>query len=87
MSKEALIKARVNQATKDAIARIAADRGEAEAVIIREALNALVMKETAAAPPMPEPLAFLAVVLFVLQFWLLTRIPGIRRFLARPIVK
>lgn len=39
--------------------------------------------------PLPEPLAFLALVLFGVQLWLAyrlaVRIPSVRRFLSRPI--
>lgn len=40
--------------------------------------------------PLPEPLAFLALVLFGVQLWLFyrlaVRIPAVRRFLARPVI-
>ncbi len=36
--------------------------------------------------PMPEPLAAIAVVFLFLQFWLFTKIPPVRRFLALPII-
>lgn len=40
--------------------------------------------------PLPEPLAFLALVLFGVQLWLAyrlaVRIPAVRRFLDRPVI-
>ncbi len=42
---------------KTAIARIAEARGESEAVIVREAINALVLKEEAVAAQTPAPVA------------------------------
>jgi len=61
--KDELIKARVSARMKDAIARIAKARGESEAVIIREALNSLVMNDAAtsgaAAPASVAPVSYL----------------------------
>lgn len=53
--KDELIKARVSRQMKQAIERMAQERGESEAVIVREALNALVMRDAAASntPPLP----------------------------------
>lgn len=45
--KDGLIKARVPKSLKDKIEDIASQRGEAEAVIIRDALNEYVIREEA----------------------------------------
>lgn len=45
--------------------------------ILLESLNLL---------PLPEPLAALFVILLVLQFWGLGRIPAVRRLLSKPVV-
>jgi hypothetical protein len=55
--KDELLKARVSKALKHQIARLAEDRGESEAVIIREALNAYVTREEAATATPPVVLA------------------------------
>lgn len=49
--KDELIKARVSTQMKEAIAHIAEARGESEAVIIREALNTLVLKDSPPSTP------------------------------------
>lgn len=62
MPKSSLIKARVSEDMKDAVARIAAARGESEAVIVREALKTLVVRESAEEikrPAAPQQVSYL----------------------------